>query len=138
MVIQGVIEAQIVQFQYGILEKSLGVECKMPFYYNPPNPFWTMCFSCWKRIEMNMVEEWVVTFEFNKEKPKEFSNTVKSTIMRLVHQGCTTKGQEGQTKFKWWFRILFNGTRWKKQVLEVWWASQEGLSQSTTCHNFQP
>jgi hypothetical protein len=72
-------------------------------------------------------------------KPKEFSSTIMSTITKLTHQSCTTQSQGGQTKFRWWFHILFNGTRWRRQMLEVWWASQEkGLSQSTTSHKFQP
>jgi hypothetical protein len=43
-----------------------------------------------------------------------------STITNLTHQSCTTQSQGGQTIFGWWFHILFSGTRWKRQVLEVW------------------
>jgi hypothetical protein len=71
-----------------------------------------------------------------QKKPKEFSNIIKSIITRSNNQGYTTQGQGGQTKFKWWFHILFSITRWRRQMLEVWWASQEkGLSQSTLSWN---
>jgi len=70
-------------------------------------------------------------------KPKKFYSIIKSIIIKLAHQGHTTQGQGGQIELRWWFHILFNGTRWKKRMLEVWWASQEeGLSQSTTSQNF--
>jgi hypothetical protein len=39
-------------------------------------------FQLLKNIEMNMVEEWVVTLGFNKKNPGNF---FRSTITRLVH-----------------------------------------------------
>jgi hypothetical protein len=45
---------------------------------------------------MNMVEERMVTFGFNKKKPMELSNTIKSKIMQSTNQGYTMKGQWGQ------------------------------------------
>jgi hypothetical protein len=38
----------------------------------PTQPTSTNVFQLSKRIEMNMVEEWVITFEFNKKNPRNF------------------------------------------------------------------
>jgi hypothetical protein len=67
----------------------------------------------------------------------ELSNTIKSKIMQSTNQGYTMKGQWGQIWFRWWFHTLFDKTRWRRQELEVWWASQEKMYQSTIGHNFQ-
>ncbi len=42
---------------------------------------------------MNMVEERVVILGFNKENPRNFFSTIRSTITKSTHQGCTTKAK---------------------------------------------
>ncbi len=119
MVTQGVIEAQAIQFWYGILDNELKRQVRNVILLQLAQPILVNVFQLLENIKMNMVEERVVT----QGKPKEFSNTIKPIITKLTHQGYTTQGQRGQTKLRWWFHILFNKTRWKGQMLEVWWVS---------------
>jgi len=70
MVTQGVIEAQIIQFWYGILDKKLRHWVQDVILIQHVSPTLAIVFQLSERIEMNMVEEWVVTLKFNKENPR--------------------------------------------------------------------
>jgi hypothetical protein len=86
---------------------------------------------------MNMVEERMVTLGFNKE---NLRNSLTSSGQQS--RGQPTKATPPKAKGAKPYlggSIIFNKTRWRRQMLEVWWASQEeGLSQSTIRHKFQP
>ncbi len=68
---QGVTKAQAIQFWYGILDE---LRCQMwdAILLQPTQLALANVFKLLERIEMNMVEEWVVTLRFNKENPKNF------------------------------------------------------------------
>jgi len=68
MVTQGVTKAQAVQFWYGILNK-LKHRMRDAILLQPAQPTLASVFQLSERIEMNMVEEWVVTLAFDKENP---------------------------------------------------------------------
>jgi hypothetical protein len=71
MVTQGVIEAQVVQVWYGILNE-LRHRMQDAILLQHAQPTLASVFQLLKRIEMNMVVKWVITLGFNKENPKNF------------------------------------------------------------------
>jgi len=73
IVSQGVIETQVFQFWYGIFNKELKLWVWDVILLQPTQSTLASVFQLSKRIEMNMVEEQVVTIRFNKENPKSSS-----------------------------------------------------------------
>jgi len=68
MVTQGVTKAQAVQFWYGIMDE-LKRRMRDAILLQHAQPTLASVFQLLERIEMNMVEEWVVTSAFDKENP---------------------------------------------------------------------
>ncbi len=66
-VTQGVTEAHAVQFWYGILDKELRQRARNVTLMNDDSPTLAHVFALSKKIELNMVEERVVTFGFNRD-----------------------------------------------------------------------
>jgi hypothetical protein len=56
-VTQGVIEAQAVQFWYGILDKELQQRARDVILMSDDSPTLAHVFSLYEKIELNMVEE---------------------------------------------------------------------------------
>jgi hypothetical protein len=67
VVTQGVAEAQAVQFWYGILDKELRRRTHDVTFMSDNSPTLAHVFALSKKIELNMVEERVVTSGFNKD-----------------------------------------------------------------------
>jgi hypothetical protein len=66
-VTQGVMEAQVVQFWYGILDKELRQRARNVTLMSDDSPTLAHVFALSKKIKLNMVEERVVTSRFNKD-----------------------------------------------------------------------
>jgi len=66
-VTQGVTEAQAVQFWYGILDKDLRRRARDVTLMSDDSPTLAHVFALSKKIELNMVEEKVVTSGFNRD-----------------------------------------------------------------------
>jgi hypothetical protein len=66
-VTQGVTEAQAVQFWYGILDKELQWKARDVTLMSDNFPTLAHVFVLFEKIELNMVEEKVVTFGFNRD-----------------------------------------------------------------------
>jgi hypothetical protein len=66
-VTRGVMEAQVVQFWYGILDKELRRRVRNVTLMSDDSPTLAHVFASFKKIELNMVEERVVTFGFNRD-----------------------------------------------------------------------
>jgi uncharacterized membrane protein YgcG len=71
-VTHGVIEAQVVQFWYGILDKELQRRIRDVTLMNEDSPTLAHVFALSKKIKLNMVEERVVTFGFSKDTTTTF------------------------------------------------------------------
>ncbi len=67
VVTQGVTEAQVVQFWYGILDKELQRRARNVIFMSDDSPTLAHVFALYEKIELNMVEERVVTFGFNRD-----------------------------------------------------------------------
>jgi hypothetical protein len=67
VITQGVTEAQAVQFWYGILDKELRRRICDVTLMNDDSPTLAHVFALSERIELNMVEERVVTFGFSRD-----------------------------------------------------------------------
>ncbi len=67
VVTQGVTEAQAVQFWYGILDKELRCRICDVTLMSDDSPTLAHVFALSKKIELNMVEEKVVTSGFNRD-----------------------------------------------------------------------
>jgi hypothetical protein len=66
-VTQGVTEAQVVQFWYGILNKELQRRIRDVTLMNDDSPTLAHVFALFEKIELNMVEERVVTSRFSRD-----------------------------------------------------------------------
>jgi hypothetical protein len=66
-VTQGVTEAQAIQFWYGILDKELRWKVCDVTFMSDDSPALAHVFALSKTIELNMVEEKVVTSRFNRD-----------------------------------------------------------------------
>jgi hypothetical protein len=66
-VTQGVTKAQVVQFWYGILDKELRQKVCDVTLMSDNSPTLAHVFVLFKKIELNMVEERVVTFGFSRD-----------------------------------------------------------------------
>jgi hypothetical protein len=66
-VTQGVTEAQEVQFWYGILDKELRRKARNVTLMSDDSPTLAHVFPLSEKIELNMVEERVVTSGFNRD-----------------------------------------------------------------------
>ncbi len=64
---QGVTEAQVVQFWYGILDKELRRRVRDVTLMSDDSPTLAHVFALFKKIKFNMVEERVVTFGFSRD-----------------------------------------------------------------------
>jgi hypothetical protein len=62
-----VTEAQAVQFWYGILDKELRRRARDVTLMSDDSPTLAHVFALSKKIELNMVEERVVTSRFNRD-----------------------------------------------------------------------
>jgi len=62
-----VTEAQVVQFWYGILDKELRQRTRDVTLMNDDSPTLAHVFTLFEKIELNMVEERVVTSRFNRD-----------------------------------------------------------------------
>jgi hypothetical protein len=62
-----VTEAQEVQFWYGIVDKELQQRAHNVTFMSDDSPTLTHVFALSKKIELNMVEERVVTSGFNRD-----------------------------------------------------------------------
>jgi len=62
-----VIEAQVVQFWYGILDKELRWKVHYVIIMNDDSPTLAHLFVLSEKIKLNMVEEKVVTSGFSKD-----------------------------------------------------------------------
>ncbi len=60
-------EAQAVQFWYGILDKELRRRARDVTFMSDDSPTLAHVFALSKKIELNMVEERVVTSRFNRD-----------------------------------------------------------------------
>jgi hypothetical protein len=60
-------EAQAVQFWYGILEKELQQRARDVTFMSDDSPTLAHVFALFGKIELNMVEERVVTSGFNRD-----------------------------------------------------------------------
>jgi len=67
VVTQGVIEAQVIQFWYGILDKELRRRIRNVILMSNNSPTLAHVFALSKKIKLNMVEERVVTSRFNRD-----------------------------------------------------------------------
>jgi hypothetical protein len=67
VVTQGVTEAQAVQFWYGILDKELRRRVRNVTFMSDDSPTLAHVFALSEKIELNMVEERVVTSGFNRD-----------------------------------------------------------------------
>jgi hypothetical protein len=67
IVTQGVTEAQAVQFWYGILDKELRQRARDVTLMSADSPTLAHVFALFEKIELNMVEERVVTSGFNRD-----------------------------------------------------------------------
>ncbi len=67
-IIQGVTKAQVVQFWYGILDKELRQRVRDVTLMSDDSPTLAHVFVLSNKIELNMVEERVVTSRFNKDR----------------------------------------------------------------------
>jgi len=65
-VTQGVIEVQAIQFWYGILDKELRQRARDVTLMSDDSPTLAHVFTFSEKIELNMVEERVVTSGFNR------------------------------------------------------------------------
>jgi hypothetical protein len=63
---QGVTKAQVVQFSYGILDKELRRRIRDVILMSDDFPTLAHVFALFEKIELNMVEERVVTFGFSR------------------------------------------------------------------------
>jgi len=66
-VTQGVTKAQVIQFWYGILDKELGRKARNVILMSDDSPTLAQVFALSEKIELNMVEERVVTSRFNRD-----------------------------------------------------------------------
>jgi len=66
-VTQGVMEAQVIQFWYGILDKELRQRIRDVTLTSDDSPTLAHVFALFKKIKLNMVEERVVTSGFNRD-----------------------------------------------------------------------
>jgi len=64
---QGVAEAKVVQFWYGILDKELRWRARDVTLMSDDSPTLAHVFALSEKIELNMVEERVVTSGFNRD-----------------------------------------------------------------------
>ncbi len=67
VVTQGVIEVQAFQFWYGILDKELRRKVRDVTFMSDDSPTLAHVFALFEKIELNMVEEKVVTSGFNRD-----------------------------------------------------------------------
>ncbi len=67
VVTQGVMEAQAVQFWYGILDKELRWRIRDVTLMSDDSPTLAHVFALFEKIELNMVEERVVTSRFSRD-----------------------------------------------------------------------
>ncbi len=67
IVTQGVMEAQAIQFCYGILDKELQRRVRDVTLMNDDSPTLAHVFALSEKIKLNMVEERVVTSGFSRE-----------------------------------------------------------------------
>ncbi len=67
VVTQGVMEAQAIQFWYGILDKELRRRIRNVILMSNNSPTLAHVFALSKKIKLNMVEERVVTSRFNRD-----------------------------------------------------------------------
>lgn len=87
-VTQGVIEAQAVQCWYGILDKELRRRVRDATLLQASAPTLAIVFSLAERIELNIVEERVVTAGFNRDSTPSTSSfsRVQPTIQQRGHR----------------------------------------------------
>jgi hypothetical protein len=93
MVTQGMMKTQIVQFWYGILNKELRHWLWDAMIFQLAQPTMGNVFQLLECIEMKMMEEWVVTFGFNKENPRN-----AFTLMVQQFHGQLNKATPQKTK----------------------------------------
>jgi len=76
-VTKGVIEARAIQFGYGILEKDLKRWVWNIFITQLTQPTMALVFQMFEHIELNMVDEKVVTLRFSRETLKPFPTSIQ-------------------------------------------------------------
>jgi hypothetical protein len=67
VVTQGVTEVQAIQFWYGILDKELRRRVRNVIFMSDDSPTLAHVFALFEKIELNMVEERVVTSRFSRD-----------------------------------------------------------------------
>jgi hypothetical protein len=76
-VTKGVTEARVIQFWYGILEKDLKQGVWNIFITQLTQPTMALVFQVFERIELNMVDEKVVTLRFSRETLKSSPTSIQ-------------------------------------------------------------
>jgi hypothetical protein len=72
IVTQGVMEAQAIQFWYGILDKELRRRVCDVTFMSDDSPTLAHVFALFEKIKLNMVEERVVTSGFSRDTTTNF------------------------------------------------------------------